>query len=330
MWVEARNYKEEIPVKTFSKILVTLLTATLAGAAALSAQTASPAYNKSQQKGSHNTEQRDETLTEALHFDMNKPYEGGVRNLEFDLVLSNIYLGPDDDWASTLQHGGAYDWKKATLRDALLILHNWHLANPGHEVVTVSLDLKDAAGDDATYTRKVEQTFVETLGGANIYTPGQLQGNAATLLAGARAQGWPTIDKLKGKFILVFTGEDSNAAVARRRKYLSQDTKQRLAFVDIDQRTAGNDPGKPPYTNGNRVFISIAFGSLASCELALKAQAAGGFATRAYTLNSQSDWDEALRAGINILATDKVKGHSWAKVGNAPIVPAPVPGRCGS
>jgi alkylated DNA repair dioxygenase AlkB len=91
----------------------------------------------------------------------------------------------------------------------------------------------------------------------------------------------------------------------------------------------GNDLGKPPYTNGNRVFINIAFGSSVSCELALKAQAAGGFATRAYTLNSESSWDAALRAAINILTTDKVSNHSWAKVGDAPIVPAPVPGKCG-
>jgi hypothetical protein len=317
-------------MKTVFKSLILLLAAVLAGAAALPAQTASPAYNKSQQKGSHNTEQRDETLPDALKFDHDNPYQGGVRNLEFDLVLSNVYLGPDDDWPSTLQHGGAYDWKKATLRDALLILHNWHLANPGHDVVTVSLDLKGADGDDSTYARKIEQTFTETLGAGNLYTPGMLQGNAATLLAGARAQGWPTIDRLKNKFILVFTGEDSNAKVARRRAYLSQDTKQRLAFVDIDQRTAGNDPSKPPYTDGDRVFISIAYGSSGWCDLATRAQAAGGFATRAYTLNSESDWNTARRAALNILATDKVRNHSWAKVGDAPIVPAPVPGKCGS
>lgn len=323
-------------MKTFPKCLIPLLAVILAGAASLSAQTAPPAYNKSQQKGSHNTEQRDETLPQALAFDPAKPYQGGVRNLEFDLVLSNVYLGPQFDWPSTLQHDGTYDWKLATLRDALLIVHNWHLANPGHDVVTISLDLKDAPKADdgsdgnATYTQKIEQTFIETLGAENLYTPGMLQGDAATLLAGARAQGWPTIDKLRNKFILVFTGSDSNAAVARRRAYLSQDTKKRLAFVDIDQRTAGNDPNKPPYTDGNRVFISIEYGSSGWCDLALKAQAAGGFATRAYTLNNESDWNKARRAAINILATDKVRNHSWAMVGNAPIVPAPVPGKCGS
>ncbi|MEA2599096.1 MAG: hypothetical protein QOF89_88 [Acidobacteriota bacterium] len=317
-------------MKNIATLAIPLLTVALA--AQLSAQTTSPAYNKSQQKGSHNTEQRDETLTEALEFDDINHYQAGVRNLEFDLVLSNVYLGPDDDWASTLQHGGAYDWKKATLRDALLILHNWHLANLGHDVVTVSLDLKDAAGDDVTYTRKIEQTFTETLGAENLYTPCMLQGDHPTLLDGARAQGWPTIDKLKDKFILVFTGSDLDPKdpVTARRAYLSQDTKKRLAFVDIDQRTAGNDLNKPAYKNGNRVFINIEFGSPGWCELALKAQAAGGFATRAYTLNNKGDWNAALRAAINILTTDKVRNHEWAMVGKEPIVPAPVPGRCGS
>jgi hypothetical protein len=315
-------------MKAIARLAIPLLAAAFA-LAAIPVEAASPAYNQSQQKGSHNTEQRGETLTEALTFDPQKPYQGGVRNLEFDLVLSNVYLGPDDDWPSTLQHGGSYDWKAATLDDALRIVHNWHLANPGHDVVTISLDLKNAPGDDATYARKIEQTFTRTLGAENLYTPGMLQGSAATLLAGARAIGWPTIDQLRNKFILVFTGEDSNGAVARRRAYLSQDTKQRLAFVDIDQRTAGNDPGKPPYTNGNRVFISIAYGSSGWCDLATRAQAAGGFATRAYTLNSEGNWNNALRAAINILATDKVRNYSWAKVGNAPIVPAPMPGKCG-
>ena len=297
----------------------------------LSTAAAAPAasYNLSQQKGSHNTEERNETLPQALAWTPSQPYQGGCRNLEFDLVLSDTYLGPDDDWPSILQHGGGYDWKLATLYDALMILHNWHLANPGHDVVTVTLDLKNAPGDDATYTQKIEQTFTATLGAENLYTPGMLQGSAATLLAGARANGWPSVDNLRNKFLLVFTGADSDTAVARRRRYLSQDTKSRLAFVDIDQRTAGNNVNNPPYTDGNRVFISIQYGSSGWCNLAVSAQSAS-FATRAWTLNSQGDWNAAKAAGVNILATDKVSNYSWAYVGNAPIVPAPVPGKCGS
>lgn len=316
-------------MKSTAKLAIPLLAAALFLAARLPAQTASPAYNRSQQKGSHNTEQRDETLREALDFPEGQLYQGGVRNLELDLVLSNDFLKPEFDWPSTLQHDGTYDWKLATLYDALKIIHNWHLEKPGHEVVTISLDLKNAPADDATYTQKIEQTFIATLGAENIYTPGMLQGDHPTLLAGARAQGWPTIDKLRNKFILVFTGEESDPAVARRRAYLSRDTKKRLAFVDIDQRKAGNDLNKAPYTDGNRVFINIPFGRSGWCELAAKAPEAG-FATRVYTLNNENDWNTALRAAVNILATDKVRGHKWAKVGDKPIVPAPVPGKCGS
>lgn len=307
--------------------LPALLVAFVAAAPAVAAT--SPAYNLSQQKGSHNTEERNETLPQALAFNASQPYQGGCRNLEFDLVLSETYLEPEDDWPSTLQHDSTYDWKNATLYDALMILHNWHLANPGHDVVTLTLDLKNAPGDDVTYTKKVEETFSATLGANNLYTPGMLQHGASTLLAGARAYGWPRIDDLRNKFILVFTGSDSDAAVARRRRYLSQDTESRLAFVDIDQRTAGNNLNNPPYTDGNRVFISIQYGSSGWCDLAIKAPTAG-FATRAWTLNSQTDWNAAKAAAVNILATDKVSNYSWAYAGNAPIVPAPVPGRCGS
>lgn len=49
-------------MKTSFKFAIPLLAIVLA-ASKLPAQTASPAYNRSQQKGSHNTEQRDETLT---------------------------------------------------------------------------------------------------------------------------------------------------------------------------------------------------------------------------------------------------------------------------
>ncbi|HEX7152853.1 MAG TPA: Ca2+-dependent phosphoinositide-specific phospholipase C [Thermoanaerobaculia bacterium] len=286
-------------------------------------------YNRVTQKASHNSIDRQETLPETLQFDRAQPYQAGCRAIELDLVLSEQYLGPDDNWASSVQHDGAYDWKKTTLVDDLTILRNWARANPNHDVVTVYMDLKNAPGDDATYTRKVEEQFVQALGRENLFTPGDLQRGAATLLAGARQFGWPTLAQLKNKFILVFTGADGDSAVRRRREYLSADTQNRLAFVDWDQRTAGNNPSAPPYTNGNRVFININYGRSGWCELAVSAQSATGFATRAWVENDSTSWGNAQRAAVNILATDKVKNNSWAFVGDgtAPFAVAPA-GRC--
>jgi hypothetical protein len=299
-------------------------------AAPLAAQTpAGSRYNLTQQKGSHNSEQRNETLPQALQFDPAKPYQAGCRNLELDLVQDSQYVGTNDTWAFAVDHSSTYNWKIGTLYDDLMILRNWHLANPGHDVVTVAMDLKNAPGDDATFVQKVEGIFTATLGADNLYSPGMLQGSAPNLLAGARANGWPTLGQLTNKFILVFTGADGDQAVARRRTYYSTtNPTQRLAFVDLDARKAGTDPTKPPYTDGYRVFINIQYGSSGWCSLATNAQRVGGFATRAWTENDSSSWNAALAAAVNILATDKVSDYTWAQVGNAPFRNAPVPGTC--
>ncbi|HEX9985351.1 MAG TPA: Ca2+-dependent phosphoinositide-specific phospholipase C [Thermoanaerobaculia bacterium] len=294
-----------------------------AGAAAQSVDTLP--FNTVQQKSSHNSVDRAETLPESLLFNPAQPYQAGCRSVELDLALSNEYLGPDDNWASSVQHDSTYDWKNTTLLDGLTILRNWARANPSHDVVTVIMDLKNAPGDDATYARKVEEQFVQALGRENLFTPGALQRDAVTLLAGARQYGWPTLAQLKNKFILVFSGADGDTSVRRRREYLSADTRNRLAFVDWDQRTAGNDPARAPYTNGNRVFINIDYGSSGWCDLAVRAQSATGFVTRAWVMNDSGSWTSAQRAAVNVLATDKVKSNSWAFVGNgsAPFTAAP-------
>jgi hypothetical protein len=283
-------------------------------------------FDQARLKGSHNTVDRSETIPEALLFNPAAPYQAGVRNVEFDLVLAAEYVGDGDNWASAVQHGGNYDWRNTTLYDDLMILHNWHLANPGHDVITVYMDLKNAPGNDATYTRKVEELFRQTLGDT-IYTPGMLQGSAPTLLAGAQ-KGWPKLGALKDKFILVFSGDDGNPDVARRRESLAQDTRQRLAFVDIDQRAAGNDPTRPPYTDGNRVFINIQYGASGWCNLAVAAQQATGFVRRIWVLNDQLAWTAATNAAVDILSTDKVRNYTWAMVGPQPFGPVPATGSC--
>jgi hypothetical protein len=68
------------------QVLPLVFAAALA-AAPLAAQTPTGSrYNLTQQKGSHNSEQRNETLPQALQFDPAKPYQAGCRNLELDLV----------------------------------------------------------------------------------------------------------------------------------------------------------------------------------------------------------------------------------------------------
>jgi hypothetical protein len=43
---------------------------------------------------------------------------------------------------------------------------------------------------------------------------------------------------------------------------------------------------------------------------------------RGYVLNSESLWDKAQSAGVNVLATDKVSNYDWALVGSEPFAPS--------
>jgi hypothetical protein len=41
---------------------------------------------------------------------------------------------------------------------------------------------------------------------------------------------------------------------------------------------------------------------------------------RGWKLNGATLWNDALEAGVNVLATDEVSGKSWAHVGSTPFV----------
>ena len=38
---------------------------------------------------------------------------------------------------------------------------------------------------------------------------------------------------------------------------------------------------------------------------------------RAYEANSEDNWSDCLNSGCNIIATNKVSNHAWAKVGTS-------------
>ena len=66
-----------------------------------------------------------------------------------------------------------------------------------------------------------------------------MQCNQPTLRAGLRKHGWPTLEDLCGKFIVVFSGDDRDADVFRRKLvYVTTEPTQRLAFADRDVRNA--------------------------------------------------------------------------------------------
>jgi hypothetical protein len=286
--------------------------------------TGSLRYDEVQFKAAHNSIDREESLAEQL--------EAGCRGLELDLVQDPARAGAGGGWVFGVQHGGAFRPETPRLERCLAEIRAWAGAHAGHDVVTVHLDLKREAtlGDDAIFAKEIDAALAKGLGKDNIFTPALLRRDAATLLEGARKHGWPALRDLRGKFILVFSGGDGEEPVARRRRAYLAAPGERLAFVDLDQRAAGQagadecDIEGPYYAEGSRVFINIQLGRRDWERLARGARGRG-FVTREWKANDEDAWRRAIEAGVNVLSTDRIRGHAWASVGPEPFRPAPAP-----
>jgi hypothetical protein len=280
-------------------------------------------YNEAQFKAAHNSIDQKESLAEQLEWKEAEPARGGCRGIELDLVLDPDSLKPGQSWVFGVQHGGAFRLDTPRLLDCLRQVRSWIEAHPRHSVITVHLDLKREAtlGEDGAFVKEIDGLLARELGKERIFTPGALQRGEATLLAGARKRGWPRLGELRGKLILVFSGEDRDEPVARRRRaYASAAPGERLCFVDLDQRAGGVegfdecDLQSPYYQGGSRVFLNLQLGRKDWTGLARRAHAQG-FVTREWRANTEESWRTSRDAGINVLSTDRIQGEAWASVG---------------
>lgn len=291
-------------------------------------------FNQAQWKAAHNSVERSETIFEQLD-----PNDGKCGGIELDFVVDptsvNILNTKEEaekltetekekyeGWRFAVQHGEKYDSKNAPMHDVLRSLRKWSKEHEGHDVVTIFLDLKGGGayyGDHHHFVSQLDGAIDWGLGSDIIFAPKDLQKDASSLLEGARKYGWPSLEQLQNKFILVISGSDTDKPVRERRDiYCETDPHLRLCFVDIDQR--GCNPKKencnihhPHYNKGDRVFVNIQLGNNHWSQLGRDA-GNNGFVTRVWKANKQADWDEAKRAQINFIATDKIRHYKWAAV----------------
>jgi hypothetical protein len=147
-------------------------------------------YNFVQQKSSHNSYDKELSLTEQL--------ELGIRSIELDIHITKGQQDAlADDWY--VFHIDAPFLRSTnceTLSLCLQELQAFHEANPNHEVITVWVDLKDDFNTghspealDAVLTESIE----------SIFTPEQLLSSCdgATTLRDAVRGGcrWPTLGR---------------------------------------------------------------------------------------------------------------------------------------
>lgn len=145
-----------------------------------------------------------------------------VRSLEIDLHTDD---GNPGSW--TIYHTNRPEFSSVhTLADACEMLRVFHHALPEHEVVNLVLEIKNTNLDPAdlpatehnflpTHTiADLDATLRRAFGDA-LYTPAELLARAApgsTLARAAAVAGWPTTDRLRGRFMVNILGWWSNAA----------------------------------------------------------------------------------------------------------------------
>ena len=266
-------------------------------------------YQSVKFKASHNSYERDErpvTVQLAWTRREGHRHQGGCRGLEIDLRESpNLF-------AWSVHHDEYQGRADAQFTEYLRHLRAWSVFEGRHDVITIILDLKARARDRRQFPRWLDATIDEFLGRERVFTPAELQGEATSLVSGAMANGWPSLEELRGRFILVLSGDEQTKASYAR------SSRGRLCFAD--QRLRESDQ-LPSVASGNRVFFNLnatedwSWGD----RLQWFAQQPG-FVTRAYVANSAELWNRLLAADVNMLTTDKVRNHPWARVGDQPFV----------
>lgn len=103
------------------------------------------------------------------------------------------------------------------LRDCLRTLSQWSKANPRHFPLVIQIEAKSGAKPaiDASYIPVTEAPFgreqwaaleneiVENIGADNIVTPAEVKGRARNLSSAIKQKGWPTLDRMAGRFVLL-------------------------------------------------------------------------------------------------------------------------------
>jgi hypothetical protein len=279
-----------------------------------------PRYDEIQQRAVHNSYDKAEQLLDQLLFHR-------ARAVEFDLhkwFAVGCPYQPPPDWGIYHVTPGELGYNVCRLGEVLLLLQAFQAADPTHEVVTVHLELKsrDTEGPAIrTFDRYSPDDLDARLTGAldrrNVFTPADLLAanpGAASLLeavnrAGTGAGGWPTIDRLRGKFIFVAHARQDNPEID---EYATAANANRRVCFTMRETVGQTDPSVRQH--GHVVF----HGEVANARaLQLRSQFPG-LILRSLDAEDPASFVNAQGSSCNLILTDRVDVHldAWARTHN--------------
>ena len=275
-------------------------------------------YHEVSFKQSHNSYERKEDPHVTLTFHSQDPGNAGGRGLEYDIWRHSDATGGKSVGYFTVAHTIPGETPFATYLGYLL---SWHLAEPKHDVIFVTVDIKSKKGDERVFPDEIDKYLGEWFKEELMYKPGDLFPKDTedkkfneNFVAYIKENGWPEVENLQGKFIFCLSGNED-----WKSHYAMTEPRKRPCFADAD--FDDNKPATVP-TSGQRIIYSsnLFSDNAGTWQKRIKALRAANLITRGYVLNGSGLWDKAKVGKLNLCATDKITGHDWAHVGDAPFV----------
>jgi hypothetical protein len=195
-------------------------------------------------------------------------------------------------------------------------LLSWHLNNPKHDVIFVTLDIKSTDGAIPPFPDEIDSYIREYFDSDLLFTPAMLMTTPRlSLCQNVIQNGWPDISSLGGKFIFCLSGN-----VDWKSFYAATKIRKRLCFSDynvLDNHSNIVAPDDGNFVVFNMHIISDDHGTWKNT---LPLFFAKNLLTRVYVADSSSLWNNALHASSSMIATDEISNRPWARVGNKPFV----------
>jgi Phosphoinositide phospholipase C, Ca2+-dependent len=267
-------------------------------------------YHEVSFKASHNSYERDEPIHEQLKYFLNDPSRCGCRGLEFDIWRHSSAT----ERFFTVSHNdpnGGYPFAYY-----LGLLLSYHLNHPQHDVIFVTIDIKSSHGSIDFFPDEIDNYISEYFHKELLFTPCALFVNKRlSLCENVIKSGWPEINSMKGSFVFCLSGTADWKNV-----YARSNIQSRLCFSDVDIDDDNDNIVVP--ARGDFIFfnMNIHSNNYSTWKKTLPLFLNKNLITRVYEADRESLWNKALHAGASILATNKVTGKPWAKVGNTPFI----------
>ncbi len=196
-----------------------------------------------------------------------------------------------------------------TWKSAMILLNNWSLNHPGHEVVFINIEVKsESPGGSSALLRRMGfkpapefdglalkeliRTSNEVLG-QKIFTPLELMKDAPSLKSSIQSNGWPLCAETGGQFIFIMEGlsDDLKQWVLHPENkapffYYGEESDPNVVFVLKNNCKGQEEEIQQCVKNGLMVRTRADAGTLESRR------------------NDYSTWESALKSGAQIISTD--------------------------